>query len=216
MSRVYPLGRILIASWYKLWLRNIEGYENLPKPPFIIASNHASYYEIMLYHCTISLRLNTKIHALVNGNYWNNTVFRWFLDTTQHIPVDVSKTPEANINNQKALEKADEYLKKGDIVLIFPEGHRSKDGKLLKGKTGIAKLALISKAPVVPIGVIGSEKILPRGSLLPRFKRCDVKIGKPIFFDKHYDKKITKKLLNEITSTIMGEIATLIGQKYDY
>lgn len=212
MKRVYPFARIFIGSWYRMWLRRMEGLENLPKPPFIIASNHASYYETILFHCTIALKLKTKIHALVNGNYWKYLIPRTVLNTTEHIPIDVSKTKDSKKNNEKALKKAAQYLKKKDIILIFPEGHRSKDGKLQKAKTGAARLALMSKAPVVPIGVIGSEKVMPRGSILPRFVRCDVKIGKPM----HFKGKKTKSHLKHITRNIMTEIGKLIGQKYKH
>ena len=212
MGRVYPIARIVIGPWYRLWMRKMEGLENLPKPPFIIVSNHASYYETILYHCTIAIKLNKKIHALVNGNYWKYLIPRIVLNTTEHIPIDVSKSSKAKKNNEKALKKAARYLKKQDIIMIFPEGHRSQDGILLKGKTGAARLALMSKMPIVPIGVIGSNKVMPRGSLIPRFARCDVKIGKPLYFTG----KPTKTNLENITRIIMKEIAKLINQKYIY
>ena len=216
MTRVYPLGRILMAWWYRLWTRKIEGTENLPNPPFIIASNHESYYETMVYHCTIAPKLNTKIHALVNGNYWRYLIPRLALNSTEQIPIDVSKSEDSKKNNENALRKAAEYLKKGDIVMVFPEGHRSKDGNLLKAKTGIARLALMSKVPVVPIGVIGAREVLPRGAIFPRFKRCEFRIGKQITFEKYFKKKITEKELREITKSIMQKIAKLTNKKYTY
>jgi 1-acyl-sn-glycerol-3-phosphate acyltransferase len=212
MKKVYVFGRIFVAPWYRLWCRRIGGMENLPKPPFILASNHVSYYETMLYHCTISLSLNAKIHALVNGNYWNYFIPRLALNATEQIPIDVSKSEQSKKNNESALKNAAEYLKKGDIVMIFPEGHRSKDGRLLKAKTGIARLVSMSGVPVVPFGVIGAEKVLPKGAILPRFARCGVKIGKPMKFKKPKSKKEQEA----ITRKIMKEIAKLTGKTYDY
>ena len=108
------------------------------------------------------------------------------------------------------------YLKKGDMIFIFPEGARSLDGKLQNGKVGIAKLALEARVPVQPVGIIGSNKILPKGKFLPRPKRCKINIGKALYFKEYYNKKITKKMLREVTNKIMREIARLIGQKYNY
>ena len=108
------------------------------------------------------------------------------------------------------------YLKKNEITMIFPEGTRSYDGKLKKAYTGVAKITLKSKAPVLPVGIIDSYKVLPRGKILPRFKRCEVKIGKLMNFEKYYKKKINEKILENITRDIMKQIAKLINQKYNY
>ena len=100
--------------------------------------------------------------------------------------------------------------------MIFPEGKRGDGRRLQKAYTGVAKLALLSKAPILPIGVIGSDKVLPKGKSLPRFVRCEVNIGKPMYLHQYYNKKINEKALQEVTRSIMKEIAKLIGQEYDY
>ena len=100
--------------------------------------------------------------------------------------------------------------------MMFPEGGRSDDGKLGKGYNGVSKIALASKAPVVPAGIIGSHKVWPKGKYMPRFKRCEVKIGKPIYFRKYYNKNQNKKILDGVTRIIMKEIGKLIGQEYKY
>ena len=74
----------------------------------------------------------------------------------------------------------------------------------------------MAKVPVLPCGIINANNVLPKGKLFPRFARCEVKIGKLMYFDKYYNKKPSKKILEEITRSIMKEIAKLIGQKYNY
>ena len=107
-------------------------------------------------------------------------------------------------------------LKKGKIIAIHPEGTRSLTGRLQKAKTGVARLALGSKVPVIPIGLIGTFEILPKGKYIPKLKRAEMNIGEPIYFDKYYNKRITKKLLREVTNIIMKEIAKLSKQKYNF
>ena len=213
---VYDYIRRILPPVYHLWIRKIYGLENIPKDmPFIIALNHASYYEILLSYTILTSRLNKQIHSLANSRYWNNSITAAVLNYGKCIPVFVGKDYDEK-KNKDAIKKAVQYLKKGHLIQIFPEGTRSIDGKLKKGHNGVAKLALLSKASVLPIGVIDSHKVLPKGKFFPRFKRCEVKIGKSITFRKYYKKKINDKILDEITRSIMKEIAKLIGQKYNY
>lgn len=214
---VYPVGKRILPPVYKLWLRKVEGLEGVPKDrPFIIAANHSSYYDALLVPCLIIPKVNKKIHALVNSYYWKNFAAKLILDWGESIPVYVEKEKGSGQKNKKAFEKALDYLKKGDLVMVFPEGKRSPDGKLQKAFTGIAKLALKSKIPVLPVGIIGAYKVLPKGKILLRFVRCDAKIGKLMYFDKYYHKKPNEKIFEEVTRSIMKEIAKLIGQKYNY
>lgn len=213
---VYPISKLIIPSIYKLWVKKIEGIENIPyDKTFIVATNHSSYFDVFLVPSIIVPKLNKRMHALVNGHYWSNFLTKFFLDLWQCIPVYVKKEPNAKRKNKLALEKALNYIKQGHILMIFPEGRRS-DGKLLKGHTGIARLALNAKVPVLPCGIVGANKILPKGKTFPRFTRCEVKIGKLLHFYKYYNKKHTKKILEESTRSVMNEIGKLIGQKYNY
>ncbi|MCH8003532.1 MAG: 1-acyl-sn-glycerol-3-phosphate acyltransferase [Nanoarchaeota archaeon] len=214
---VYPIEKWIIPPIYKLWLRKVEGLENVPKhKPFIMAMNHASYYDALLLPSLIIPKIDKKIHALVNSYYWNKFLTRIFLNYHESIPVYVEKGDKSKKNNKKSFEKAFNYLKKNEIIMIFPEGKRSSDGKLRKAYTGVARLALNSKIPVLPIGIIGSNKVLPKGKFFPGFKRCEVKIGKPIYFNKYYNKKINERVLENITRIIMKNIAKLIYQRYNY
>ncbi|MBI2647090.1 1-acyl-sn-glycerol-3-phosphate acyltransferase [Candidatus Woesearchaeota archaeon] len=212
---VYPIAKLIILSIYKLWLRKVEGLDNIPKDePFIVALNHSSFFDIFLLPCIIVPKLNKRMHSLVNSYYWNGMFTKFFLDLWQCIPVYVEKEPNAKEKNKLALERALNYIKQGHILMIFPEGRRS-DGKLLKGRTGIARLALKAKVPVLPCGIIGANKVMPKGKIFPRFTRCEVRIGKVMYFDEYY-KKRTNEIYEEVTRKIMKQIAKLIGQEYMY
>ncbi len=212
----YPIAKWIIPPIYRLWIRKVEGLENVPKDKtFIIAANHTSYYDVLMPVIIIS-KINRKMHALVNSFYWNNFFTRFFLDIWGGIPVYVEKEKGAKEKNRLALEKALNYLSQGHILMIFPEGRRSPDGKIQKGYTGIARLDFKAKVPVLPIGIIDANKVLPRGAIFPRFKRCEVKIGRLIYFDKYYNKKANNKVFEEVTRIIMQQIAKLIGQKYNH
>lgn len=213
---VYPIGKLIIPPIYNLWLRKVDGLENIPTDkPFIIAANHSSYYETLLPYTILIPKLDKQIHALVNSRYWNNPIIKISLDWGKCIPVFLGKDYDAKKNNE-AVEIATDYLKKGELIQIFPEGTRSYDGKIKKGHTGVAKLALKAKVPVVPMGITGSRKILPKGKFFPRFVRCDVKFAKPVSFEKYYNKRMNDKVLEQVTRRIMKEIGNIIGQKYNY
>ena len=210
---VYPIGKRIIPPIYKLWLRKVEGLENVPKNiPFIIAANHASYYDAMLLHTILIPELDKKIHALANSGYWNNWFTRMTLNWGECIPVYVKKERDADLKNKQATEKALKYLRNGELVQIFPEGTRSFDGKLKKAYPGVAKLALKAKVPVLPVGITDSYKVFPKGRLFPRLIRCEVKIGKLM----HFNEKPNEKAFQSVTKKIMKQIAKLIGQEYNY
>ena len=210
---VYPMEKLALIPICKLWIRKIAGLEYIPKDiPFIVAANHSSYFDIFIPGCILIPILNKRMHAWVNGNYWKNPVVAKILNHWQCMPVVSNNKKKNNL----AFENAVSYLKEREIMMIFPEGHRSADGKLQKAYAGTARLALKAKLPVLPIGIIDSNKVLPKGKTFPRFKRCEVKIGKLIYFDKYYNKNFNEKNLGQATRRIMKEIAKLIGQEYDY
>jgi len=213
----HAISRLIIPPIYRLWIRKVEGVENIPKDKaFIVASNHTSYFDDMLLPSIIMTKIDKQIHALVNSYYWKNPITGFFLSLWECIPAYVENEEGAKKKNRKSIQKAVSYLKNNEIMMILPEGRRSRDGRLQKGYTGIAKIALKAKVPVLPCGAIGVNNILPKGKFFPRFARCEVKIGKPMHFDKYYGKKLNNKILEEVTRSIMEEIAKLVGQDYNY
>ncbi len=212
---VYLLSKITIFAIAKLWVRKIIGLENIPKERgFIIAANHSSYLDDFTVAPTVMIHLNKKVHMYCNDWYYKFKPLASFLKWQGCIPISVQTNNKET--NKVAFKMALDYLKKGEPVGVFPEGGRSRDGELRPAKTGIAKLALTSKIPVLPIGVVGSHKVFPKGSIFPKFKRFDVKIGKLIYLDKFFGKEDNKKILKEVASLIMKEVGKLSGQEYRY
>lgn len=208
---VYLIPKLAIIPVVKLYVKKVDGLENLPKKgACIIAANHASYMDHMIIGAYIISHLNRKFHFLAKKEHFDNAFKKTWHDYIGAIPLDRQK------GGKKALKLAVKALKEGKIIAIHPEGTRSLTGKLQKAKTGVARLALLSKAPVIPIGLIGTFEILPKGKYMPKFKRAVINIGKPMRFPEYYDKKINKRMMIKVTDRIMKEIAKLCRQKYDF
>lgn len=208
---VHLIPKLTIIPVVKLYVKKVNGLENLPKKgACIIVANHASYMDHLMIGAYIISHLNRRLHFLAKKEHFDNIFKKAWHNYVGAIPLDREK------GGRKALKFAVKALKEGKIIAIHPEGTRSLTGKLQKGKTGVAQLALTTKVPVIPIGLIGTFEIMPKGKYIPKFKRAIMNIGKPIYFNEHYDKRISKKILREATTKIMKEIARLSNQKYDF
>jgi len=207
----YTIGKRLICPVFNLYLKKVNGMENIPKDRnFIVAANHESYMDHLFIVCTLVGCLNKKVHFLSKKEHFSNPIKAAWHHYAGAIPID------RQAGGKKALRLAVKALKEGKIIAIHPEGTRTLTGKLQKGKTGIAKLIMGAHVPVLPVGIIGAFEVLPKGKYVPNLKRATMNIGKLMHFDKYYNKKITKKLLREITDKIMKEIARLSKQKYEF
>lgn len=206
--------RYFVRPIINVWIGKVSGLENIPKnKAFILAPNHCSYIEHFIIGAVLVPYLSKKLHFIAKQEHFititqSNWHRLWGKYATP-IPIDRSKGKEA-------LRSALLYLKKSAVIIIYPEGTRSLTGKIQKGKTGIARLALWANVPIIPLGIKGTFEILPKGETIPRFKKATLNFGKPIYFDKYYSRRITKKLLRTITDNIMKEIARLSGQKYNF
>ena len=208
---VYPIVKRILFPIVKSWIKEVNGIENIPnRGPFIIAANHASYMDHFGLGYVIVPHLNQKLHFLAKKEHFYNIFARIWHTYAEAIPLDRQS------GGKEALKWAIKALKEGKIIGIYPEGTRSLTGKLQKAKTGVARLALAARVPVVPVGLIGTFKILPKGKYIPRLKRAIINIGKPLHFDNYYKRKIGDKTLREITTKIMKEIAKLSKQKYNF
>lgn len=211
----YSISKILLLPIFKIWIGDVKGLENLPVGrPFILAPNHASYLEHMLISSIIVPKIDKKLYFIAKKEHFEGVSQKsWHKIWTRYvgyIPIDRKK------GGEKALKKAVSYLKKGEVIVVYPEGTRTLTGKIQKGKTGVARLALWSKVPVVPVGIKGTFEILPKGKMIPKLKKATLKFGKPLYFSKYYNKPVTKKLLRAVTDTIMKKIAELSGQEYKF
>ncbi|MBW2984674.1 1-acyl-sn-glycerol-3-phosphate acyltransferase [Candidatus Woesearchaeota archaeon] len=206
---IYPIANRTLFAFLRLFVRKVDGLNNVPKDkPVIMAANHDSYLDPLLICVVILPRTNRKIHWLaMKGRFWKYFGDRIARNWAGCVPLDEGK--------KKALNELTGFLKKGDNVGIFPGGPRSLNGSLTRGKTGVSRLVLGAKVPVIPVGLVGTYEIAPGERLIPKLKRADIKIGKPIYFNRYYNKKITKKILREIVGRVMKEIAKLANRGYE-
>ena len=208
---VYPIGKRIVFPIVKFWIKKVNGINNIPKDKaFIIAANHSSYMDHFGIGYVVVPFLNKKLHFLAKKEHFDNIFKKAWHTYAGAIPLDREK------GGKKALRWAVKSLKQGKIIAIHPEGTRSLTGKLQKAKTGVARLAVAARVPVVPVGLIGMFEILPKGKYMPKFKRAIINIGKPMYFEKYYNNKINNKILREITTKIMKEIARLSKQRYNF
>ena len=195
-----------------VWRPTVEGLENLPATgPVIVASNHLSFADSMV----IPIVTPRHVVFLAKEDYFTGTGVKgtlqraWF-EGMGMIPVDRDDTKAALASLDIALE----VLRQGHAFGIYPEGTRSRDGRLYRGRTGVAHLALTSGAPVVPVGLTGTEHLQPVGSTLPRLAKVTVRFGAPLRFEDRYDGVPTGRARREVTDLVMNEIQKLSGQEF--
>lgn len=135
---------------------------------------------------------------------------RWFFKSTGQLPIDRSggKASEASLNTGLKV------LAQRQVLGIYPEGTRSPDGRLYRGRTGIARMVLESKAPVIPVAMIDTEKVQPIGKRLPRIRRIGIVVGSPLDFSRFDGMEGDRIVLRAVTDEIMYELRTLSGQEY--
>jgi 1-acyl-sn-glycerol-3-phosphate acyltransferase len=189
----------------------VTGRENVPRTgPFIIASNHLSFIDSI----AIPLMSPRRVGYLAKAEYFRRPGIKgWFTKTwftaLGALPVERQTHRAA----QEALDTAMSVLRAGGGFGIYPEGTRSRDGRLARGKTGVAWLALTADCPVVPVGITGTDRIQPVGASWPRPHRCTVVFGRPLTFPEHAGQAGRNRSRREVTDTIMAAIAELSGQE---
>ncbi len=190
------------------FVKNIKGEENLHiGRPFIIAVNHSSVLDTPITFYLFHKNLREGFYYIAAKMLFK-TWFRKYFVRLYSIPVD-RENP-----GKHPLDKEVRALNHGKIIIIFPEGRETMDGKLQKGHTGVSYLALTTGLPVVPVGLKHAFNVWPVTRWLPRIDRSvEVNIGKPLNFKKE---KITEKNLHIATRKIMKEIGCLLGQKYRF
>lgn len=212
MGVTYVLGRVVITPLARLIYRpRIEGKDLVPKTgPVIFASNHLSFIDSI----AIPVAAPRRVHFLAKSSYFEGTGFsgwasRQFFTSIGAIPVRRGAGQAA----LDALEQQRVLLEAGSAVALYPEGTRSMDGRLYKGRTGVAFLALQTGAPVVPVGLIGTDKVMPKGATIPSPKhRITVKFGQPLDLSHHGDSS-SGRARRGATDEIMSAIHALSGQE---
>jgi 1-acyl-sn-glycerol-3-phosphate acyltransferase len=183
------------------------GLENVPaEGPVIIASNHQSFLDDLL----LPLVLKRRVTVLAKADYFDKWYTAWFFKMAGCVPV----RREGGSASRAALQTAIDALDDGKLVALFPEGTRSPDGRLYRGKTGVARIALEARAPVVPVAVMGTFELLPYNKRRPKTGTVEIRFGKPLTFERHYVSPGDRFVLRSVTDEILYEIMMLSGQEY--
>lgn len=194
-----------------LYRIRVEGLENVPrKGAAIIAANHVSFLDSFFIPLVIKRR---KMTYLAKADYFKSWKTSWFFKSVGQISCERA----GGSRSQQSLHIALDVLKEGKLLGIYPEGTRSPDGNLYRGRTGVARLALQSGARVIPVGLVGTDKVMPKAAKLPRLRgqiEVTVRFGKPLDFSRYAGRETDRFVLRSVTDEIMFEIMQLSGQRY--
>lgn len=201
-----PILQIIFRPW-------IRGKHHVPKTGgAILASNHLSFSDSIF----LPLKVTRPVIFLAKSDYFTGkglkgALTRWFFKATGQLPIDRSggKASEDSLNTGLGV------LERGLLLGIYPEGTRSPNGKLYRGRTGIARMALESGAPVIPVAMIDTEKVQAIGQSLPRVRRVGVVMGEPLDFSRFAGMEGERAVLRAVTDRIVYEVMRLSGQQYE-
>jgi 1-acyl-sn-glycerol-3-phosphate acyltransferase len=209
---LYEVVHAIVPPAAKLiWRPHVQGLDNVPATgPVIVASNHLSFADSIV----IPFVVPRRVAFLAKRDYFTGTgvkgaLIRAWFEGIGMVPVDRDDTKSALDSLNVALE----VLASGEAFGIYPEGARSRDGRLYRGRTGTAHLALTSGAPVLPVGLIGTERLQPIGARVPRLVRVTARIGRPMDFRGRLDGVPPGRARREVTDEIMAAIQSLSGQE---
>lgn len=209
LMKYVVIGPIVKAIW-RPW---IVGRRNVPaEGAAILASNHLSFVDSIF----LPLMLDRPVSFLAKSDYFTGKgikgwATRMFFKGTGQLPIDRSggKASEASLNTGL------QVLGRGDLLGIYPEGTRSPDGKLYRGRTGIARMALEAHVPVVPVVMVDTDTMMPIGTTVPRIVRVGIVVGEPLDFSRFEGMEGDRYILRSITDEIMVALQRLGEQEYE-
>ncbi len=201
-----PILHVLFRPW-------IRGKQNIPKTGgAILASNHLSFSDSIF----LPLKVSRPVTFLAKSDYFTGkglkgAITRWFFKATGQLPIDRSggKASEDSLNTGLGV------LERGLLLGIYPEGTRSPDGKLYRGRTGIARMVLQARVPVVPVAMIDTEKVQRIGQTVPKIRRVGVVMGDQLDFSRFAGMDGERAVLRAVTDRIVYDIMRLSGQQYE-
>lgn len=199
----------LVTAIFRPW---VVGAENVPtKGAAIIASNHLSVIDSIF----LPLYLDRRISFLAKSDYFTGRglkgwATRAFMNATGQLPIDRSggKASEASLNTGLGV------LGRDQLLGIYPEGTRSPDARMYRGRTGVARMVLEARVPIIPVVMVGTERILPIGKTMPRIRRPGLVFGKPLDFSRFEGLEGDRFILRSVTDELMYELQRLSAQEY--
>ena len=208
-GRHQALAKRLIAPIFRLlWKIDVVGLEHVPDSgPAVLCPNHLAAIDSFLLPAV----LNRSVIYVGKAEYLDDWKTRWLFPALGMIPIDRRGGDHAAV----AIDAARAVLTGGGLFAIYPEGTRSRSGKLYRGHTGAARLAIETGAPIIPVGLVGTDEIQPVDVALPRlFRRAEVIIGQPIEVERYRSRVGDHALYRELTDEVMFEIQAITGQEY--
>ncbi|MCU1593738.1 MAG: 1-acyl-sn-glycerol-3-phosphate acyltransferase [Frankiales bacterium] len=200
----------ILGALFRPW---VEGEENIPtEGAAILASNHLSFSDSIF----LPLRTTRRITFLAKADYFTGKgikgkLTKGFFAGVGQVPIDRS----GGAASEAALNTAKRILADGNLLGLYPEGTRSPDGRLYRGKTGVARMALEAGVPVIPVAMVNTDVVQPTGKKLPVLgRRVGIRIGKPLDFSRYQGMEGDRFVLRSITDEIMYELMLLSGQEY--
>ncbi|MFD5278945.1 lysophospholipid acyltransferase family protein [Pseudarthrobacter sp. NPDC058362] len=207
MKRIFlgPVIKLLFRPW-------VKGLDNIPAHgAAIIASNHLSFSDSIF----MPLMVRRPVVFLAKSEYFTGTGIKGrltalFFRLTNQLPMDRSGGAASAVSLNAGME----VLTHGGLLGIYPEGTRSPDGRLYRGKVGVARLALQAGVPVIPVAMIGTDKVQPIGKRLPNIRRIGMIFGEPLDFSQYRGQAEDRLVQRQVTDQIMFELMRLSGQEY--
>src|SRR3954451_3490 len=199
---------ILTPIFRFFWRVKVEGVEHVPaQGGAILAGNHLAVFDSFF----LPLVLKRRVTFVAKAEYFEDPKTAWFFRAVGQIPIKRG----GGSASMRALESAKEVLAEGALFGIYPEGTRSPDGRLYKGHSGVARLALRTGAPVVAVAMIGTREAQPIGQAMPRvFMPITIRFSRPLTFERFAERADEPRALRQITDEIMYELRELSGQEY--
>jgi 1-acyl-sn-glycerol-3-phosphate acyltransferase len=206
--RMYRALRRIIPPMANPYLHvQLEGLEHVPeRAPAILASNHLSFLDSIV----VPMNVPRPVYFLGKADYWDSWRTRWFFQGTGVVPVNRG----GGGRGEDSLRTGVDILNRGDLLGIYPEGTRSPDGRLYRGKTGPVRMALEAGVPIVPCAVDGTDRAMPTGTYRPRRVPVTVRYGRPLDLSRYRDRRTDPFVLRSATDELMYEIMMLSGQEY--
>lgn len=200
-----PILRVCFRPW-------VQGGEQIPSQgPAILASNHLSFSDSFF----LPLVVPRKVTFLAKSDYFTGKglkgkLTKSFFAGVGQVPIDRAGGAASDV----AMDTVKRVLADGNLLGLYPEGTRSPDGRLYRGKTGIARIALEAGVPVIPVAMINTDVVQPTGRKIPRLGRIGIKVGQPLDFSRYAGMEDDRFVLRSITDEIMYELMVLSGQEY--
>lgn len=200
-----PVLKLLFRPW-------VKGLDNVPaQGAAILASNHLSFSDSIF----MPLMVPRPVVFLAKSEYFTGKGVKGkltaaFFRLTNQLPMDRS----GGAASARSLDAGMDVLKNGSLLGIYPEGTRSPDARLYRGKVGVARLALQARVPVIPVAMIGTDKVQPIGKRVPNIRRIGMIFGEPLDFSRYYGMEDDRLIQRSVTDEIMYELMRLSGQEY--